>query len=875
MAKQLKKLLTVCMLAALSIGVTACKGEETPATDSLTSSTQSSIPDSSTPSSSYEETAPEKDSQALAVEELIKRLPAALDIKLSDAEAVKQAETAFTALTEEQKVQVGNYDKLFSAVQRIVFLGNIQAAEAAIASLSDAEEITLADEGAYAEVYALVQGLSEEERSALVGYSKLLSVHERIGSLKKIQQVEQLIAVLPAYDEIDKTHLSALEEAETAFEGLTESEKAEVANAEFLMQARPAITASYWQDTKVRKHYVEGRNLTFKVNLKQNTVSSLTLGGNTVSEGDYTYADGILTIKESLLSQLEVGMYAFTLMDSRNTGFDFLVGIGYEEKSTAYFDFDVTGYKAPATYGVPCQTVEDGIDGKSGRFTKSSALANVFGFFKDGEFGFVDYTFKTGKVYLLEFDVKILNDTQDAWWMPIYFGGKGDVAYLYKDYSLVFPQVNTLYSEGGIEMRDGYAHVRAIFLATAETTNLEFANWGGGVDILLDNILLTALPEKAVTQVREQIANLPDKVTLKDKTAVEMAKTAYDGLSLAEKQVVDNLAKLNDLLAQLASFEQAEAVVEMIKALPEKESFTSEYYEAAYAAKAAYDNLTVQAQACVTNYEKLSTLLQGIGESYWNEAGFEFYVKQDQTFSVKVELLDNGISTVTLNGKVMDPAAYKYENGVLDFGEYFIGMDRDVYTISLTDGKGKSFTFFLYWGIEKGSAVYYDFEYYTYQNTDGAAVPSAPYEDGIQGVSQRFQRPTAAATVFGFFKDGKYGFAPYTFQSGKTYTLSFDIKVLEGTADNWWMPIFFSGGKGDLVYVRQNNGEVYLQTYSVDSLNAKNRQSVVDNGDGSYRVTVTFTLKEGETYEGMEFSNFDGAVDILLDNVLLIEEQNA
>lgn len=58
----------------------------------------------------------------------------------------------------------------------------------------------------------------------------------------------------------------------------------------------------------------------------------------------------------------------------------------------------------------------------------------------------------------------------------------------------------------------------------------------------------------------------------------------------------------------------------------------------------------------------------------------------------------------------------------------------------------------------------------------------------------------------------------------------------------------------------------------MDSLNAKNRQSVVDNGDGSYRVTVTFTLKEGESYEGMEFSNFDGAVDILLDNVLLIEE---
>lgn len=133
-------------------------------------------------------------------------------------------------------------------------------------------------------------------------------------------------------------------------------------------------------------------------------------------------------------------------------------------------------------------------------------------------------------------------------------------------------------------------------------------------------------------------------------------------------------------------------------------------------------------------------------------------------------------------------------------------------------------------------------------------------------------KPTALANVFGFFKDGNFGFVPYVFKSGATYTLSFDIKVLDGTAENWWMPIFFGGGKGDVVYVRQTKGEVYLQEYNLDALNAKHRQSVVENGDGSYRVTVTFTLREDVTYENLEFASFDGAVDILLDNVLLIEE---
>ena len=98
--------------------------------------------------------------------------------------------------------------------------------------------------------------------------------------------------------------------------------------------------------------------------------------------------------------------------------------------------------------------------------------------------------------------------------------------------------------------------------------------------------------------------------------------------------------------------------------------------------------------------------------------------------------------------------------------------------------------------------------------------------------------------MFGFFRDGNFGFVPYAFESGATYTLSFDIKVLDGTADNWWMPIFFSGGKGDVVYVKQTNGEVYLQTYSLDSLNAKNRQTVVDNGDGTFRPEANVTRQD-------------------------------
>ena len=866
---KLKKWCLIAALVALTACGAACKGGEDDA--------QNSPPENPSYGQDGDENVGDDSSETKtegvqALENQIAALPTLTELDLTDANAVAMAEAAFEALTEAEKATVENYDTLFSAIERIVFLNNVKSADVAIAALPTVNAVTIANFSQIEQAYALVTALSENERLALAEYDKLTGCYARMISIKKIARVNELIASLPTPDVIDEADLAQIEEVERAFADLTESEKLEVQNAGAINEARVAVTASYWKDTKLRKHYVAGRDITFKINLKQNTVKKLTADGETLTPSQYAYADGVLTIQEETLQTLSTGMHLFELTDSRDKSFRFIVGAGYAEKNTAYFDFDVVDYTSPETFGVPSTVEENGITGNSGRFTKSTEYANVFGFFKGGEYGFVDYTFKTGKVYLLEFDIKILDQTSDAWWMPIYFGGKGDVAYLYSDYTLKFPQVNTLYAEGGLEMRGDYAHVKAIFRATQETANLEFASWGGGLDILLDNILLTTLPEDNVNAVNAQIAALPDTVTEKDRQSVLSAKNACEALSLAEQQTVENVGKLADLIVQLSLIEEAASVVEMIDKLPEVGEMTTADYPAILAAKEAFDGLGETAQAYVTNSAKLTALLQSIGESYWNEAGVEFYLPAGENFSVKVELLDNGIDSITLNSKVLDASQYAYADGVLDFGALFVSKARDVYTLTLTDGDGKKFTFFVYLDIAKDSAVYYDFEYYTYENTDGAAVASTQYADGIQGASQRFTKDGGLGTIFGFFRGGAYGFVPYNFEAGNTYTLSFDIKVLEGTATSWWMPIYFSGGKGDLVYVRQNGEELYLQEYSVDALNAKNRQTITANGDGSYRVTVTFTLQAGETYDNIEFSNWDGAVDILLDNVLLIKE---
>ncbi|MBR1676285.1 MAG: hypothetical protein IJ706_03135 [Clostridia bacterium] len=812
-----------------------------------------------------------KTEAVLSVENEIDGLPRSNELDISDGEAVFEAEKNFNALSDDEKNTVDNYDVLFAAVERIVLLNNVYTVNSAIAALLKAGEITLGEEDNVEEVTSLYDALGEKGRAEVEGYSKLEECAKRISSLKRIREVNELIARLPNEEEADEGDIALIDEVEEAFYELSEDEKAEVENPMAIGAAREAVTTSFWTDKKLRKHYVIGKDLAFNVNLKGNTAVSLTADGKGLSADDFSYSGGVLTLKESFLKTLDTGMHTFVLTDSRDKIFSFIVGAGYEEKNTAYFDFDVLSYRSPDTVGVPMTIEENGITGRSGRFTKSDEYADVLGFFKGGKFGFVDYTFKTNAVYLLEFDIKILSATSDKWWMPIFFGGKGDVAYLFADYRLLFPEINTLFSEGEIEFKGDHAHIKAVFKATSETADLEFTSWGGGLDVIIDNILLTVLPSDGINAVVGLISALPEDISSSDRQAVENAKTAYEALYLAEKQKVENFSKLESAILSLENIDKASSVVELIDKLPDVNDVSEADYGKITEAKAAYDALGEAAQSYVGNYEKLSSLLQFIGASYWNETDIEFYIKSTDDFSVKVELLDNGISSVTLNGDELSESDYSYNNGVLDLKGTFKGRKRDVYTVVLTDGNGKKFTFFVYLDIKKGSALYFDFDVYAYSNDNGAAVSSYAYDDGISGKSQRFVQ-SGTATLFGFFKGGAFGFVPYSFVSGKTYTLSFDIKVLDGTASGWWMPIYFNGGKGDLLYVRHNGGEIYLQEYGVDALNSKNRQSVTDNGDGSYRISVTFTLSQSETYDNIEFASWDGAVDILLDNLLLIEE---
>ncbi len=121
--------------------------------------------------------------------------------------------------------------------------------------------------------------------------------------------------------------------------------------------------------------------------------------------------------------------------------------------------------------------------------------------------------------------------------------------------------------------------------------------------------------EVYVTEIIDRINALPATVTLEDKAAVAEVRAAYDALTDAQKALVTNAAKLTaatERIAQLeeeagvnaANKEKADAVMAKINAIPETVTLSDK--TAVTDARTAYDALTDDQKALVTNLDKLT-----------------------------------------------------------------------------------------------------------------------------------------------------------------------------------------------------------------------------------------------------------------------------
>jgi hypothetical protein len=107
-----------------------------------------------------------------------------------------------------------------------------------------------------------------------------------------------------------------------------------------------------------------------------------------------------------------------------------------------------------------------------------------------------------------------------------------------------------------------------------------------------------------VTDVIALITNLPTPITQNDAAAVAAARAAYDALSSSQKSLVTNYADLQADEAVIAGFAKIIEVINLINAIPDPLTLADESFVTA--AKTAFDALTTEEQAQVTNAQELT-----------------------------------------------------------------------------------------------------------------------------------------------------------------------------------------------------------------------------------------------------------------------------
>lgn len=201
--------------------------------------------------------------KAAAVEKMIDELPRPKDIKLEDAEEVRDAREAYDALTRAQRELVPNIQKLISAEEKIKELKEKQVqteedrrraarVEEIIDDLPKIEDIRLRHKEAVENAREAYENLSSKQKELVKNLEKLQRAENRISELEKEKEqeeedkrraarVENIINELPNPEEIRLRHKDQVEAARNAYNNLSSAQQALVTNINKLVLAENKI----------------------------------------------------------------------------------------------------------------------------------------------------------------------------------------------------------------------------------------------------------------------------------------------------------------------------------------------------------------------------------------------------------------------------------------------------------------------------------------------------------------------------------------------------------------------------------------------------------------------------------------------------------
>jgi len=516
---------------------------------------------------------------AEAVDAVIKALLDPADVTLDDKAAIEDAGAAYDALTTAQKllVPLASTDKLQADKDAIAKIESDIAAAQAVAdqinALPAAEDVALESAYEIAGARAAYNALTDDQKNLIDDetLNKLTAAEAALQSLVDVDIVERMINALPNAENVTYNDKAAIEDARAAYDALTDDQKALV-NPE--------------------------------------TVDKLTAAEEALAPilEDVAAAQAVSDKIKALPAATKVTVADKAVIDEANDAYNALtdaqksyVPLADKVKLAAVKGVLDAAVKA-AEDEAAAAAVEDMIRAlpNAGAVTLDDKAA-----IEDARAAYDALTPDQKRLVNLSDRIKLIAD--EAAIAII----EGDIAAA----QAVTEQINALPAAEDVTLDDARAIMSASTAYNALTPAQKALVDDEVAQKLTDDV--NALNDLAAAEVAKAFINaLPnaEDVTIDDKPVIEAVRAVYDNLTDEQRALVDDdtYKKLTDAEDALQKIQEdiavAQAVTNMINALPAAEDVTLDDKDAIEHARAIYDDITDDQKALIDEetYKKLT-----------------------------------------------------------------------------------------------------------------------------------------------------------------------------------------------------------------------------------------------------------------------------
>ncbi|WP_195574353.1 S-layer homology domain-containing protein [Paenibacillus sp. 1001270B_150601_E10] len=555
------------------------------------------------PSTGGQPSGPSDQDLANRVSTKIEALPELSALTIADAAAVREAEQAFQKLTKGQQERVSkeNQQKLADAVAKIAELIAAQeadqkaasAAAALIQKLPELDQLLLEDEAQVLAANEAYLALTDAQKAWVEEplKKKLQDAMTRIQEIKADQQaadeVSSLIEKLPSKDQVKITDEPVINEANEAYNKLTEAQKARVStsNQAKLKEVLQRLTA-------------------IKEDLRR--VAEVEAMIAVLPEpADITLAD------EPQVKGAEVALAALTAEQAAMM--DLVLKAKLDAARVRIVEWQ--GHKAEADKVIKLiQELPELASIKLSDEEQVNGAKAAFEALTLEQQSFVNATYQQKLQDAVDRILKWKNDKIQADAVSALILG--------------LPEVNdvTLEDANDVDAANGAFH-----LLTVEQKSLVLEVHQAKLTALVNEIRDWRANKHIADGVAAQLEALPADIKLEHEKDVAAARDAYAALTARQKALVHpaSVAKLEAALSRINQWQQdkvvADGMTARIKALPDPSVIVIEDEASVNEVKAAFDQLTPDQQSLVQPSEqnKLNALMNWISKYYDDKAKAE------------------------------------------------------------------------------------------------------------------------------------------------------------------------------------------------------------------------------------------------------------